>query len=236
MTNEAKGLASVIDHTLLKPEARWRDIEKLCAEAREHGFYSVCVNGMWVSACRSQLQGSGVRISAVCGFPLGAMSSFAKAKEAEIAARDGAEEIDMVLPVGALLDGDHARVKEDIRQVVEAVKGAALVKVILETGFLSRDQIVLGCRLAEEAGADFVKTSTGFGPGGAKEEVVRLMRASVSGRMRVKASGGIRDAAAAARMLEAGADRLGTSSGVAIVTGLAPGLSTGKPEGSGYWA
>jgi len=218
--NEANRIASVIDHTLLKPDARRDDIARMCVEAMRYGFYSVCVNGMWVAECRSLLADSGVRISAVCGFPLGAMASAAKAREAEIAVRDGAAEIDMVLPVGALIGGDCARVERDIREVAEAVRGAALVKVILETGYLNREQIALGCRLAEEAGADFVKTSTGFGPGGAREEDVRLMRASVSARMRIKASGGIRDAETALRMLAAGADRIGTSSGVAIVEGL----------------
>lgn len=210
-------LAQMIDHTLLKPQAGKADIERLCDEAMEHGFYSVCVNGMWVPWCRERLRSSGVRISAVCGFPLGAASSVVKACEAEQAVRDGAHEIDMVLPVGALLDGDEDLVRGDIRAVVQAVGDKAAVKVILETGFLNGDQIRLACRLAAEAGAHYVKTSTGFGPGGATVEHVRLMRASVPAAMGVKASGGIRDLAGALAMIEAGATRIGTSSGTAIM-------------------
>jgi deoxyribose-phosphate aldolase len=224
-------LARMIDHTLLKPDADAAAIDRLCAEALAHGFYSVCVNGMWVARCRERLAGSPVKVSAVCGFPLGATHTRVKAYEAARAVEDGAAEIDMVLPVGALLAGDAAAVRADIRGVVDAVQGQALVKVILETGYLNDAQIRLACRLAAEAGAHFVKTSTGFGPGGATVEHVRLMRASVPEAMGVKASGGVRDAAAALRMIEAGATRIGTSSGVAIVTGLGCGEGDGGERG-----
>lgn len=220
-------LAKYIDHTLLKPQARKEDIVKLCEEAKEHGFYSVCVNGMWVPLCQELLQGTTVKISAVCGFPLGAMTSAMKAQEAAQAAKDGASEIDMVLSVGSLLDGDEAMVLEDIRGVVQAVEGEAIVKVIFETGLLSEEQIALACRWSEQAGAHYVKTSTGFGPGGATIEHIRLMRASVSDHIGVKASGGVRDTAAALAMIEAGATRLGTSSGTAIVGGA-------PAQGAGY--
>lgn len=212
-------LPSYIDHTLLKADATPEAILKLCDEARRYGFYSVCVNTGWVPSCIRALEGSGVRVSAVVGFPLGVCLSEVKAFEAAKAAECGASDIDMVLQVGALLAGDESRVREDIRAVVDAVKGKAIVKVILETGFLNEEQKRTACRLAEEAGAHFVKTSTGFGPGGATVEDVKLMRAAVSPNVQVKASGGVRDLAAALAMIEAGATRLGTSSGVAIVSG-----------------
>lgn len=225
---EAGRLAAYIDHTLLKADATPGAIVRLCDEARRHRFYSVCVGSGWVPLCVRALAGSGVRVSAVVGFPLGANLSEAKAFEAAKAAENGAGDIDMVIAVGALLAGDEAFVREDIRAVVEAVRGKAIVKVILETGYLNEEQKRTACRLAEEAGAVFVKTSTGFGPGGATTEDVRLMRAAVSPAVRVKASGGIRDRATALAMIEAGADRLGTSSGVAIVGG-----ST-EPAPAGY--
>jgi deoxyribose-phosphate aldolase len=212
-------LASFIDHTLLKPEASSADIAKLCEEAMEYRFYSVCVNSAWVSYCRSLLTGSGVRISAVCGFPLGAAAGPVKAYEAAYAVEQGAEEIDMVLPVGPLIAGDERAVYNDIRAVAEAIQGAARLKVILETGLLTDAQKVTGCRIAEQAGAHFVKTSTGFGPGRATEADVRLMRGAVSGHVGVKASGGIRGREAALAMIRAGAARIGTSSGVAIMNG-----------------
>lgn len=214
-------IASAIDHTLLKADAGRTGIEKLCREAVEHRFYSVCVNGVWVPACKELLQGSGVKISVVCGFPLGAQDPDVKAFEAARAADQGADEIDMVLQIGLLLEGSLARVEDDIRQVVKAVEGAAIVKVIFETGFLNDAQKAAACKLSEQAGAHYVKTSTGFGPGGATVEDIRLMRANVSGHIGVKASGGVRDLETARRMIEAGATRLGTSSGVAIVSGLA---------------
>jgi deoxyribose-phosphate aldolase len=217
---DVKRLASYIDHTLLKPDAGRAAIEKLCGEAKRYGFYSVCVNGQWVPLCKELLAGTNVKVAAVAGFPLGAGRSEAKAFEAAKAAEDGAAEIDMVLPVGSLLEKDYDRVRRDIAQVVDAVRGAAIVKVIMETGFLNDELIAAACKLSEEAGAHFVKTSTGFGPGGATVEHVRLMRASVSPAIGVKASGGIRDVQAALAMIEAGANRLGTSSGVAIMSGI----------------
>jgi deoxyribose-phosphate aldolase len=225
MTMDREQLASYIDHTLLKPDAGRAALEKLCAEAKQYGFYSVCVNGQWVSLCKELLAGTQVKVAAVVGFPLGAGRSEAKAFEAAQAAQDGAAEIDMVLPIGSLLERDFDAVKRDIAQVVDAVRGAAIVKVIMETGFLTDELIVAACKLAEEAGAHYVKTSTGFGPGGATDAHIRLMRASVSPAIGVKASGGVRDAAAALAMIEAGATRLGTSSGVAIMNGI-PGSST----------
>lgn len=221
MSRQVKQLETYIDHTFLKPDATAKQIDKLCAEAREHGFFSVCVNGVWVPYCAKALDGSGVKIAAVVGFPLGAGSARAKAFEAEDAVKLGADEIDMVVGIGLLLDGRYDEVRSDIREVVEAVQGGAIVKVILETGFLADEQKRIACLLAEEAGARFVKTSTGFGPGGATVEDVRLMRATVSKETGVKASGGIRDRDTAVRMIEAGANRLGTSSGVVIVTGQA---------------
>lgn len=220
---ETINLAGFIDHTLLKADAASHGIEKLCREALEHGFYSVCVNGVWVPFCRELLKDSAVKISVVCGFPLGANAPEAKAAEAAKAVEQGAHEIDMVLQIGQLLEGRLDLVEDDIRQVVKAVEGSAIVKVIFETGFLNDAQKETACRISEQAGAHYVKTSTGFGPGGATLEDIRLMRASVSPHMGVKASGGIRDRAFALQMIEAGATRLGTSSGVAIVSGTAGG-------------
>ncbi|GFN30324.1 deoxyribose-phosphate aldolase [Paenibacillus xylaniclasticus] len=214
-----QSIARFIDHTLLKPGATSADISKLCEEAIKHQFYSVCVNGSWVSYCRDQLAGSNVAVSAVVGFPLGAMSTKVKVFEASEAVDEGASEIDMVLPIGALLDGRYGVVNHDISAVVRAVEGSAIVKVILETGLLSDEQKAEACRVAEAAGAHYVKTSTGFGAGGATEADIRLMRASVSSSIGVKASGGIRDRETAIMMLNAGANRLGTSAGIAIVNG-----------------
>lgn len=216
-------IASYIDHTYLKADAGSEAIEQLCREAVEFGFRSVCVNSDWVRRCKQWLAGSSVEISAVCGFPLGAMAEAAKAYEAELAADDGATEIDMVMQIGHMRDGRYATVESDIRAVVNAVRGAAIVKVILETGYLNDEQIVHASRIAEQAGAKFVKTSTGFGPGGADERIVKLMRDSVSADVQVKASGGIRDYATAIKMIDAGATRLGTSSGVTIVRGVNDG-------------
>lgn len=218
MTNN---IASYIDHTLLKADANGAAIEKLCQEAVEHRFFSVCVNGVWVPTCKELLKGTDVKISVVCGFPLGANAPEVKALEAAKAVEQGANEIDMVLQIGQLLEGRHGEVEEDIRKVVKAVEGGAIVKVIFETGFLNDEQKVTACKLSEQAGAHYVKTSTGFGPGGATVEDIRLMRASVSSTIGVKASGGVRDLETAQRMIEAGATRLGTSSGVAIVSGMA---------------
>ncbi|NDI33739.1 deoxyribose-phosphate aldolase [Chengkuizengella sediminis] len=218
-------LPKYIDHTLLKADATKAQIAKLCEEAKTYQFFSVCVNSYWVPTCRELLEGSEVKIAAVAGFPLGANSSKTKAFEAANCVENGAKEIDMVLAVGSMLDGDTDTVFKDIQAVTKAVENKAIVKVILETGFLNNDQIKEACQLSEQAGAHFVKTSTGFGPGGATVDHVRLMRATVSDKMEVKASGGIRDLTTALQMIEAGATRLGASSGVSIMKGTS-GTST----------
>lgn len=214
----ARELAAVIDHTLLAPGATVAEVERLCEEAREHGFATVCVNGAHVRRCVARLEGSRVGVCAVVGFPLGANHPLVKALEARRALEDGAREIDMVLQIGALRAGAHDAVASDIEGVVAAAGPArALVKVILETGLLTPAEVSTGCRLAESAGADFVKTSTGFGPRGATREDVELMRASVSARIGVKASGGVRTARFARELLAAGATRLGASASLAIL-------------------
>lgn len=215
-------IARFIDHTLLKPEATAQQIEKLCAEARAHGFFAVCVNGSRVELARHCLEDSPVKVATVVGFPLGAMSSDAKRYETEAAIDDGAQEIDLVLNIGRLKDGDDKYVLRELRDVVEAADERP-VKVILETCLLTNEEIIRACELVVEAGAHFVKTSTGFSTGGATLEDVKLLRATVGPKFGVKAAGGIRDTAAALAMIEAGATRLGTSAGVAIVKGLAPG-------------
>lgn len=222
---EQNRLPSYIDHTLLKADASEAMMAKLCEEAIRYRFFSVCVNSYWVPFCVDMLKGAEVKVSAVCGFPLGANQSEVKAFEAAQAAQQGASDIDMVLPVGLLLQGNHDAVERDIRLVVDGVKGKAIVKVILETGFLNDQQKETACRLSEQAGAHFVKTSTGFGPGSATVEDVRLMRAAVSPHVQVKASGGVRDLQTALQMIEAGATRLGTSSGVAIMNGISGSTS-----------
>ena len=211
-------IARAIDHTLLKADATESDILKLCGEARKFGFFSVCVNSSWVPVAAKALEGSDVLVAAVTGFPLGAMDSEAKAFETRRAVDGGAGEIDTVLAIGRLKAGDEGGVLGDLRGVVEAA-GTAGVKVVLETCLLSREEKLAACRLSCEAGAAFVKTSTGFSTGGATIEDVRLMADAVGGRCLVKASGGIRDAASALAMIQAGASRLGTSNGIAIVKG-----------------
>lgn len=211
-------LASYIDHTLLKPEATRSDIVRLCREAREKEFYSVCINASYVKTAVKELSESSVKVCSVVGFPLGATTTAVKEFETDEAVNAGASEIDMVIHVGALLGGEHDYVKKDIAAVVQAAKGRP-VKVILETGLLNDSQKVEACRLAVEAGAHFVKTSTGFGPGGATLADVTLMRETVGPELGVKASGGVRTAEAAREMIEAGATRIGTSSGVSIVEG-----------------
>lgn len=214
----ATEVARYIDHTLLKPEAERDQIEQLCREARQHKFFSVCVNSANVRLAASFLGGSGVKVCAVVGFPLGAGTPASKAFEAREAVRCGADEIDMVLNIGAMRSRDYALVVEDVARVVKAVPGK-IVKVILETGMLTDHEKVIGCALSRVANAAFVKTSTGFGPGGATAEDVALMRAVVGPDMGVKASGGVRSYDDALAMLRAGASRLGCSSSVAIVTG-----------------
>ena len=212
-------LASYIDHTVLKPMEGRAAILKLCAEAREHGFFAVCVNPVWASTCRELLAGSPVKLAVVAGFPLGANRSDVKAFEAARAVADGVDEVDMVLNVGALRDGDTALVEADIRAVVQASAGR-LVKVIFETCYLTDAQIVTACKLSVNAGAGYVKTSTGFGSAGATAAHIALMRKTVGPDIGVKASGGVKTLEAALAMIEAGASRIGTSSGVDIVRGL----------------
>lgn len=208
-------LNKMIDHTILKPDAVKADIIKCCDEAKEYGFCSVCVNSRFARLVHDTLCGSGVKTCCVVGFPLGAMSSEAKAFEAKKAVSDGAEEIDMVIAVGALIEGDYDYVKKDIEGVVHACKPAA-VKVIIETCLLNDEQKVKACELAVAGGAIFVKTSTGFSCSGAYVHDVALMRKTVGHSIGVKASGGIRTKNDARKMIDAGANRIGTSSGIQI--------------------
>lgn len=226
MTMTPKELARMIDHTLLKPDATEAQIVQLCQEAITHDFWSVCVNPFWIPRVRLELSGTPVHICTVIGFPLGATSTRAKVAEAEQAILDGAHEVDMVLNVGALKSQHTKAVLEDIQAVVQAAKGKALVKVILETGLLTDTEKIKACELSVEAGADFVKTSTGFGPGGATVNDIALMRQTVGPRMGVKASGGVRDLQTALAMINAGATRIGTSSGIAILSGIQPASET----------
>jgi deoxyribose-phosphate aldolase len=216
-----QNLSKTIDHTLLKADATAAEIETLCAEAREYRFCSVCVNSSYVPLAASQLKDTDVKVCSVVGFPLGAMSTQAKAYEAKVAITEGAEEIDMVIHVGWLKSGELERVEQDIQALREATKGKIL-KVIFETALISKEEIVILCEICTRVGVDFVKTSTGFSTGGATLEDVALMKASVGDGVQVKASGGIRDYETARAMIEAGATRLGVSAGIAIVTG-APG-------------
>jgi deoxyribose-phosphate aldolase len=212
-------LARMIDHTLLAPTATRSEVEALCDEARENCFASVCVNPYWVTLANEKLAESPVRVCTVIGFPLGANRPETKVYEAIRAVEDGAVELDMVLNSGALRSGDYTAAERDIAGVVEAGRGRAIVKVILETGHLTDEEKVKACVLARRAGAHFVKTSTGFGKGGATEEDVRLMRRVVGPKLGVKASGGVKDQPTAIRMIEAGATRIGASAGVRIVHG-----------------
>ncbi|RYX83552.1 deoxyribose-phosphate aldolase [bacterium] len=213
-------LASFIDHTVLKPDTRAAAIEKLCEEAREYNFAAVCVPARWVSLSTSLLKDSGVLVATVVGFPHGDTLSRAKADETRAAIEAGADEVDMVISVGAALDSDWNYVREDIAAVVEAAGGKAVVKVIFENAYLDQSQIVLACRASMDAGADYVKTSTGFAASGAKVEEVALMRQTVGQALGVKAAGGIRDLSTALAMIEAGASRLGCSASIAIVNSL----------------
>lgn len=213
-------IASTIDHTLLKPESTREQVEKLCAEAKEYNFASVCVNPTWVKLSAQLLEGTPVKVCTVIGFPLGASTPTTKAFETADAIENGAGEIDMVLNIGALKTNDTELVKRDIEAVVQSAKGKAIVKVILETCLLSKEEIKLACQLAKEAQADFVKTSTGFSTGGATIEDVSLMREVVGPNMGVKASGGVRSLEDVEKMLQAGATRIGASSGVQIMQGL----------------
>jgi deoxyribose-phosphate aldolase len=216
-------VAQMIDHTLLKADATEAEIRKLCAEAREHGFASVCVNPGWVGLSAELLAGSPVKVCTVIGFPLGATTPTAKAVETRDAIANGATEVDMVINVGALKSGNDDLVRRDIAAVVESARGQAITKVILETALLSREEKVKACLLAKMAGADFVKTSTGFSTGGATVEDIALMRETVGPEMGVKASGGIRSAEDAQAMIAAGATRIGASASVAIAKGTSAG-------------
>lgn len=212
-------VARMIDHTLLKPESTKEQIIKLCEEAKEHHFATVCVNPYWVSTAAAELKGSGVGVTTVVGFPLGATSTFVKMAETRDAIANGATEIDMVINIGALKSGDFDAVKKDIEGVVQASNGHAPVKVIIETGLLETEEKKKACLLAKMAGADFVKTSTGFGPGCATAEDIRLMRETVGPEMGVKASACVRDLDTARKLIQAGATRIGASSSIAIITG-----------------
>ena len=210
-------IAAMIDHTLLKPEATRQQIESLCQEAKEYKFASVCVNPTWVGTAKELLQGSGVMVCTVIGFPLGATTSETKAFETKNAIENGAEEVDMVINIGALKDHNDELVEKDIRAVVEAAKGKAHTKVIIETSLLTNEEKIRACELAVKAGADFVKTSTGFSTGGATAEDIALMRKTVGPDLGVKASGGVRSTEDVQKMIEAGATRIGASSSIAIV-------------------
>jgi deoxyribose-phosphate aldolase len=219
-------LGKLIDHTLLKPEATRDEVVKLCEEARKHRFASVCVNTTWVPLCKSLLAGTDVMVCAVVGFPLGAMAPTAKAYEAREAVRQGAREIDMVINIGALKSRDYETVFEDICRVVKSSQPAG-VKVILETSALTQEEKIIAISMSKLAGAAFVKTSTGFGKGGATVEDVQLMRQLVGAELGVKASGGVRTVEDAVKMAQAGANRIGASASVAIVTGKTDGKSKG---------
>lgn len=212
-------IAKMIDHTLLKPEATKEQITNLCEEAAEHGFMSVCVNPYWVKLSSELLQTTDVKVCTVIGFPLGASATETKAFETKQAIEDGATEVDMVINIGALKSGDFDTVRQDIQAVTAAAKGKALTKVIIETSLITEEEKVKACELAVEAGADYVKTSTGFSGGGATPEDIALMRKTVGPDLGVKASGGVRSAEDAQAMIDAGATRLGASAGIKIIQG-----------------
>jgi deoxyribose-phosphate aldolase len=218
--SEHEHLARMIDHTILKPDATQDQITQLCHEAREHHFASVCVNPANVKLCAQLLQGSDVAVCTVAGFPLGATSTEAKVFETQQAIRDGATEIDMVINIGALKSRAHELVEHDIASVARACHaGSAILKVIIEAALLTDEEKVTACQLAQAAGADFVKTSTGFGPGGASVDDVALMRRVVGPTMGIKAAGGIRTYEDAQKMIAAGATRIGASASIKIVQG-----------------
>ena len=210
------GLNKYIDHTILKATASSADVQKLCEEAIEHEFYSVCVNGCYVADAKHLLQGTDVKVAAVVGFPLGAMTTASKVFEAKEAIENGASEIDMVINVAKLKDGEFNYVENEIRLIKEAI-GNNVLKVIIETCYLTDEEKVKACELSLVAKADFVKTSTGFGTGGATYEDVKLMKSVVGDNAKVKASGGVRDKETAQKYVDLGAERLGTSSGIEIV-------------------
>lgn len=213
-------IAKIIDHTALKPDTTRKQILQLIEEAKKYKFASVCINPAWVKLAGEKLKYSGVNVCTVIGFPLGANTTGTKIFEAADAVKNGASEVDMVINIGELKDKNDAYVEQDIRAVVEAVKGKALVKVIIETCLLTKEEKVRACKAAQRAGADFVKTSTGFSKARALEEDVQLMRKTVGSDMGVKAAGGIHTEEEVLKMVEAGADRIGTSSGTSIMSGI----------------
>ncbi len=232
----AQEIAALIDHTLLKPDATETDITALCQQALEFHFASVCVNPAWVPLVHSHLAHSKVRTCSVVGFPLGASRTNIKVEETRLAIAEGASEIDMVIHIGALRYGHSTLVGEEIKQLAETTHAAgAILKVILETCLLTDDQKILACTLAREAGADFVKTSTGFSSGGATEADIQLMRATVGPEMGVKASGGVRTLDALQRMVHAGATRIGTSSGAQIIAEFLAGTSSSEAGAGGSY-
>ncbi|MBB5173715.1 deoxyribose-phosphate aldolase [Texcoconibacillus texcoconensis] len=214
-----ENIAKMIDHTMLKADTKKEQIDKVCQEAKEHGFFSVCINPTWIEEVANQLAESDVKVCTVIGFPLGATTPETKAFETKDAIEKGADEVDMVINIGQLKDGQYDAVKRDIQAVVDAANGQALVKVIIETSLLTDDEKRKACELAVEAGTDYVKTSTGFSTGGATVEDIRLMRETVGPDIGVKASGGMRDRETADAIIEAGASRIGASASVAIVQG-----------------
>lgn len=216
---DKKQLAQMIDHTVLKADAKAEDIIKICVEAKENEFKSVCINPAWVTLAAKELAGTNVEICTVIGFPLGATTTEVKAFETKDIIEKGATEVDMVINVGKLKDGDLEYVKNDIKAVVDAAKGKALTKVIIETCLLTDEEKVTACRLSKEAGADFVKTSTGFSTGGATPADIKLMRETVGPEMGVKASGGVRSLEDAMAVINNGATRIGASAGIAICNG-----------------
>lgn len=210
-------LNSYIDHTVLKATTLTEDIKKLCAEAKEYNFYAVCINGSYVSLAKEELTGTDVKVCAVIGFPLGAMSKDAKVFEAKKCIEDGASEIDMVINVGFMKSCMYAEVEQEIAEIKKAI-GSNVLKVIIENCYLTDEEKKLACEMCLRAGADFVKTSTGFGTGGATLEDLKLMKSVVGDKIKIKAAGGVKDLETAAKFIEAGANRLGTSSGVQLMT------------------
>ena len=212
-------IASMIDHTLLKPDATGEMIDKLCAEAKKYEFAAVCVNPYYVSRAKELLKDTNIKVATVIGFPLGANTKEVKAFETEDAIKNGANEVDMVINIGALKSEEYDVVIDDIKSVVKVANGKAIVKVIIETCLLTEEEKIMACKLAKEAGADYVKTSTGFSTGGATVEDVKLMKEIVGDSLKIKASGGIRDYETAKAMIDAGASRIGASASIKIVEG-----------------
>lgn len=216
-----ENIAQYIDHTILNADATDADVQRICLEAKEYQFKTVCIQPFWVNYAKDLLAGTDVGITTVIGFPLGANTTEIKVAEAELAVAQGVSDVDMVINIGALKSEDYTSVANDIQAVVDAVAGRAIVKVIIETSLLSKNEKIRASEIAKQAGADFVKTSTGFSTGGATLDDVRLMRATVGPEMGVKASGGVRSYEDAVAMIEAGATRIGASSGISIVEGAA---------------